>query len=192
MAVLTKGLLAIVRAIVRAVDLSRHPRTVIVIRWVAPSPSAGILRASSAHTAYKPSRKAARASPAETSARAAPFASRSTVSLVLICPSTWMQLKVSSTISASIVCAKAGEIAASVRTIPSIVAMRGPIMAAPFARPVMVYKPEGSPAGRRQLAIFGTVSVVIIPRAAESSARSSLASCFAASEIPALIASIGK
>jgi len=66
---------------------------------------------------------------------AAPFAKKSTVSLVLMCPSTLMQLKLSSTAVRSIDWAVAGEREASVNTTHSMVAIFGPIMAAPLAIP---------------------------------------------------------
>ena len=130
-------------------------------------------------------------SPPDTSLFAAPLASKSTESLVLMCPSTWMQLKVSATTLASSDCATSGAIAASVMTIPSMVAIRGPIIAAPFARPVIVMSLL-DPVGTRQLANFGTVSVVIMPRAAARSACSSLFSWPAASAMPLPITSMGK
>ena len=66
---------------------------------------------------------------------------RSTVSLVLACPSTVRQLKDVSTASARISRRSLAQSGASVRRNASMVAMRGPIMAAPLARPEEVDLP---------------------------------------------------
>ena len=57
------------------------------------------------------------------------------MSLVLVCPSTEMQLNESSTASERIGWRSLGQTGASVSRNASIVAIRGPIIAAPLARP---------------------------------------------------------
>ena len=74
------------------------------------------------------------------------------------------------------------ENAASVIMTESIVAMLGAIIAAPFATPVMVTAWFAILIVRE--AIFGTVSVVMIARAAFSSAVGVASNCFVASMIP--------
>jgi hypothetical protein len=64
------------------------------------------------------------------------LASSSTVSFVLMWPSTLMQLKLSLVAVVKAAWAVAGLSAASVMTRASMVAMLGPIIAAPFAMPV--------------------------------------------------------
>jgi hypothetical protein len=61
---------------------------------------------------------------------------------------------------------KAGAMAASVATNPSIVAMLGRIMPAPFAMPVTVT--TWPPTSTRRDAAFGCVSVVMMASAASS------------------------
>src|SRR6266851_466012 len=67
---------------------------------------------------------------------AAPLAKNKSVSLVLVWPSTLMQLKVEAAALFAIPAKSFGAIAASVNTNANIVARFGPIMAAPFAKPV--------------------------------------------------------
>ena len=64
-----------------------------------------------------------------------PLASMSTVSLVLMSPSTVMQLKVPATASESVFCRKLRGTEKSVARKASMVAMLGWIMPAPFAMP---------------------------------------------------------
>ena len=71
-------------------------------------------------------------------------------------------------------CAAETSSAASVMTTQSMVAMRGPIMAAPLAMPVITT--SRPPIQRVRLATLCRVSVVSMPRAAASSAASSCAS----------------
>ena len=79
------------------------PVTFISIRWVAPSPSPAIFTARSRHTVNSASLKVLYASlPAATGALPArPLASSSSVSLVLVSPSTEIMLKVSGTTALS-------------------------------------------------------------------------------------------
>ena len=82
--------------------------------------------------------KASSPSPASGLPPAAPLAMSSTVSLVLVWPSTLTQLKVCSAASRRSRWASAAPTGASVRMMPSIVAIRGPIIAAPLAMPKSV------------------------------------------------------
>ena len=68
-------------------------------------------------------------------------------------PSIVTALKVSATPSLSSVCNAFAEIAASVKTNDSIVAMSGAIMPAPLAMPLIVT--IVSPSGTRRVAPFG-------------------------------------
>jgi len=102
---------------------------------VAPSPSSAISRASDSQAADSAFPKASSPAPWSVPPPAAPLASSSTVSLVLMWPSTLTQLNDVSAASRRSRSASAGSIAASVSTTPSIVASRGPIIAAPFAMP---------------------------------------------------------
>ncbi len=99
MAVLTRALSATVLAIFRASSRLAQPAMSMVTRCVAPSPSAGIARASSWQTSFSACWNVARSAPASGGVPAAPLANSSTVSLVLMWPSTLMQLKLSSTAS---------------------------------------------------------------------------------------------
>ncbi len=112
------------------------------------------------------------------------------MSLVLMCPSTLMQLKLLSTASRSRVWATSGVNAASESTAQSIVAMFGPIMAAPLARPqTCIVRPRRVSVRPESL---WRVSVVIMPRAAEISDASSVPTLAAAALMPAAIFSMGK
>ena len=105
------------------------------------------------------------------------------MSFVLMWPSTLMQWNDSSTASTRAAWASCFRRHASVITSESIVAMFGPIIAAPLAMPVIrVGMPPIVTSRPRSL---GTVSVVMMPRAAFSSDRSSSPSCLAAAWMPA-------
>ena len=99
MAVFTNGLSATARAIARARRRVSHPSTSMVMECVAPSPSSAIIRASDSQAERTMPAKAVRSSPRSTVSVAAVLESRSTVSLVLVWPSTETQLKVFSTAS---------------------------------------------------------------------------------------------
>lgn len=88
------------------------------------------------------------------------------MSLVLVCPSILMQLKLLFTACRRIDDASSDVRDASVITMASIVAMLGAIIAAPFAVPVTVTLCPLISTVR--LASLCTVSVVIMPRAAET------------------------
>src|SRR5579871_5124598 len=161
---------AIARAIRCASPSRRAPRTVTSTSRVAPSPSSTMRRAIS--TSASPSARVSRRwsrEPGQTGRLpAAPLASRSTVSFVLMSPSTEMALNEPSTASASAACAARGAIAASVTTKTSSVAIAGAIMPAPLPKTATV---TGRPPTRsRRTAVFGNASVVQIARAAAGSA----------------------
>ena len=107
------------------------------------------------------------------------------MSLVLVCPSTLMQLNVSLQASRKIDCKSAGRTAASVSRKPSIVAMFGPIIAAPLANPAIVAPPT------RTLAVLATVSVVRIACAASAKASTPARAARAATGMPASRTAIG-
>ncbi len=138
MAVFTSGLLATVLAMARAAARSAQPVISMVTRCVAPFAVAGnglgqvdrTLRR--ALGGRRPDRRPASGSPP-----AAPLATSSTVSLVLMWPSTLMQLKLTSADARSAAWAVAGSSGASVMIKASMVAMLGPIIAAPLAMPVI-------------------------------------------------------
>ena len=88
----------------------------------------------------------------------APEARSNTVSLVLVCPSTLTQLNDASQLALSAVWRSAGATLASLSRKPSIVAMRGPIIAAPFASPSSVTSRPPTPPRRETT--LGRVSVV--------------------------------
>ncbi len=93
-----------------------------------------------------------------------PLASTSTVSLVDVHPSTVMALKEASTAATSAVRRVPGSTAASVVHSANMVAMLGASMAAPLAMaPTVIPLPRAS-------ATFGTVSVVMMARAAAAPA----------------------
>ena len=111
-----------------------------MISAVAPSPSRACWRARSRATASMAAASAERAagSSSADAAPAAPDASRKTLSLVLVSPSTesWFQVVADAARRRSR--SVAGEAVASVRTIESIVAIRGWIIPTPLAMPVTV------------------------------------------------------
>ncbi len=110
--------------------------------------------------------------------------------MVLMWPSTLMQLKVSLTASTSDCWADGFSSGASVRIRASMVAMLGPIIAAPFARPQReISRP---PICAERPAILWIVSVVSMPRAAATRASSSAPNWPAAWAIPWAIFSMGK
>jgi hypothetical protein len=140
---------------------------------VAPSPSRAIWRASEAHTAVNAAVNAA--SPASsTVAPETPEASTSTVSLVLMSPSTLMRLKLRSAAARRQRSSRTASIRASVVTTDSMVAMFGWIMPAPLANPATVtVRPSSVSVSCASLA---TVSVVMIARAASPCVRSAAGS----------------
>ena len=179
-----------VRAICRAASRPAAPVTSIRMTCVAPSPSSAISRASDSQTAWRVRPQASRPAPCRGPPPAAPLARKSTVSFVLMWPSTLTQLKVSSAAAASSRWASSGSRAASVITTPSMVASLGPIIAAPFAIPNTV---QAVPSAMKPPpAILGRVSVVIIPRAAVTAACSSSPSTAAAAAIPCSTVAIGR
>ena len=88
------------------------------------------------------------------------------LSLVLVSPSTVMQLNVSSAISSVICCNTGWAMLASVAIKPSMVAMFGQIMPAPLAMPVTCTEWR-LPTCPCVLADLATVSVVMMARAAK-------------------------
>ena len=111
------------------------------------------------------------------------------MSLVLVCPSTEMQLNDSSTASARMPWRSAAATAASVRRNPSIVAILGPIIAAPLAIPSRVTSPP--PTVARRATSFGRESVVRIARDAARKADSPAESPVIARSSPSRSRSIG-
>ena len=91
MAVFTRALSATAFATRFASASSRSPSTSMVTRCVAPSASAAMARARSAHTADGGGLET-RQRPRPGAVRSAPLANSSSVSLVLVCPSTLTQL----------------------------------------------------------------------------------------------------
>ena len=139
------------RATARASASSCAPRTEVVMRIVAPSPSAACCRARSRATASSARRgPQPRGLPAAIGAAAdAPDASTNTVSLVLVSPSTDSWSHVRAAAGRSRLQSTSGGAAASVRTIDSIVAMFGWIIPTPLAMPVTVtVTGSPSPAGQ--------------------------------------------
>ena len=134
---------------------------------VAPSPSRTIACASSTATASIASRTGARrGSDVERigGSGTRPVAAMTKLSLVDVSPSTVAPLNETSATSRAIVPSTSAAIGASVAMNESIVAMFGWIMPAPLAMPVTV---TGTPSTTtRRDAPFGTVSVVMIARAA--------------------------
>src|SRR6185503_6095004 len=161
MAVRTRFELVMVRAARRASAAEAAPRTRTSNTFVAPSPSATIIRARSAHTARTPSSNAARSAPFGATPDA-PFARTSSVSLVLVSPSTEIALKVVSAARETMRRRSPGSTAASVVTNASSVAMFGWIIPAPFATPPMRTVPAVRFSSRS--ATLGRVSVVMIAR----------------------------
>ena len=89
------------RAMAMASSRFMQPSTSIVIRCVAPSPSPGIIWASVSQTSLRACLNMPRSEPCSDLALAWPLARTSTVSFVLACPSTEMQLNETSTASVS-------------------------------------------------------------------------------------------
>ena len=137
-----------------AVSLSA-PLTRTWATLVAPSASATICSASERQASVS-----ARVSSAGDGDAPSPLARTSTVSLVDVDPSTVIVLNEAATASVRALCNVGASTAASVVQSASIVAMLGASMAAPLAMPPTV-KP--SPATTTS---FGTVSVVMMARAA--------------------------
>ena len=144
-------------------------RRAIAMNLVAPSPSRTIAWASS----MRDDRRARRAPPAVADRRRVRdrrdrglrrSAISTKLSLVDVSPSMVTRLNDASAISRASSRSSARTIGASVATKPSIVAMFGAIMPAPLAMPVTVIGRRR----RRRVATppFGTVSVVMIARAA--------------------------
>jgi len=178
-AVLTRGELATVKATSRALAASAAPVTRISISLVAPSPSMTNWRAKSSRTACRasPKRRPSRLSGSVIgSFPAVPPAITRRVSLVLVSPSMVMALKDVAVAAFSRDCRTGRAMTASVATKPSMVAILGAIIPAPLAMPPMVT--NLSPSSTRVLASFGTVSVVMMARAASAqpSARSTATS----------------
>ena len=131
-----------------------QPATSMVTKCSAPSASRMICCARSVQTSSSAGWRRSRS--VEVSRGSTPRARRAlassrTVSLVLVWPSTLMQLKLASTAVFSSGGAASGERAASVRMTASMVAMLGAIMAAPLQTPVIVHRlavdVEGLPDG---------------------------------------------
>ena len=148
------------------------PLTAISTRRVAPSPSRAICFASETQAPVSAAVNAA-ASSASGGAATAPEASSSTVSLVLMSPSTLTRLKLRPTAERSAVSRAAGVSAASVVSTASMVAMWGWIIPAPLANPrIATGRP---PSARSALAVLGRVSVVRMAREAAAAPRSEAA-----------------
>ena len=165
------------RATARASASSAAPETWQVISVVAPSPSAACWRASSRATASiaRPSSRASRdPAPRPAPRPAAPDASRNTVSFVLVSPSTlsWSHVRAAAGRSSAVERAP-GSTVASVRTIESIVAIRGWIIPTPFAIPVTrigrTARPSGS--GRAIVDVAALVRVSVVRSASAAAAR---------------------
>ena len=137
-------------------------------RRVAPSPSRAIWRASEAHVSASAATNAA-SSASPTLTPEVPEASTSTVSLVLMSPSTLMRLKLCATAARSARRSRGASMAASVVSTASMVAMFGWIMPAPLANPEIVIAPP--PRFADVTAIFARVSVVVIACAASPGSR---------------------
>src|SRR5258706_6268085 len=185
-AVLTSAEFATERATRSASRSLRAPRTATVASLVTPSPSRARRSQSSAlASSSRRSNSRARREPTPIGVLpAAPLASTSTVSLVLVSPSMVSALKVASAAPRSARRRSAGSTARSVARYASIVAMRGMIMPAPFAIPA-----SAKPRPRRWTS-FATVSVVRIASAARSKPRGESAST--ARGMPSRRRSIGR
>src|SRR5882672_584 len=145
-------------AIARLHSSSLRPfSTFTVMNLVAPSPSRTIACASPCDTSSTASRRRPRSQ-----RPAAPVAIRMKESFVEVSPSTLMRLNEFAAACSTNACSACCDSAASVATKPSMVAMSGRIIPAPFAIPVTV-----APSARRDAA-FGTVSVVRIASAARA------------------------
>src|SRR5579885_151084 len=160
----------IVTAMRRASAAPRAPRTTISTSRVAPSPSSTTRRAISPSASARA--RASWRSPREPGRivgfAAAPLARRSTVSLVLVSPSTEIALSDPATAARKAARAAGGAIAASVTAKTSSVAMAGAIMPAPLPRTATVT--GRPPSMSRRTAVFGNASVVQIACAAAGSA----------------------
>ena len=164
------------------------PTTWISTSFDAPSPSATMASASVRATCSTASSNAFHTAPSRAgSTPDAPPASRSTVSLVLVSPSTEMALKLRSATRRSSGWSAAGSPTASVVSTASRVAMSGWIIPAPLAIPPTVTMPAG--VSKRTAQCFGRVSVVMMARAA--SGPPSVVRCAAAAWRPPLICSSG-
>src|SRR5579884_2867817 len=161
---------AIARAMRRASAAPRAPRTTISTSRVAPSPSSTTRRAISPSASARA--RASWRSPREPGRivgfAAAPLARRSTVSLVLVSPSTEIALSDPATAARKAARAAGRAIAASVTAKTSSVAMAGAIMPAPLPRTATVT--GRPPSVSRRTAVFGNASVVQIACAAAGSA----------------------
>ena len=123
----------------------------------APSPSRAIWRVSDSATA-----PSAASSSSGSAGPAAPLASTTAVSLVDVSVSMLTQLNVRSTTRRKRRSSSLGSTSASVSSTAIIVAMSGSIIPTPLAMPTT----RAGPSPTRASATFGTVSVVIIARAA--------------------------
>ena len=130
---------AIASATRSASRCERAPRTTMSMTLVAPSPSFTIIRANSRMRSV-----AAAAKPRKSRERgvrgrlpATPLASNSTVSFVLMSPSTTIALNEDGSASLKTRRSAGTDTAASVRMYASIVAMCGAIIPAPLARPAI-------------------------------------------------------
>src|SRR6266566_6054059 len=189
MAVFTRTERAMARPTSRAAVSLAPPTTWISTSFEAPSPSATIASASVRATCSTASSNAFHTAPSRAgSPPDAPPASSSTVSLVLVSPSTEMALKLRSATRRSSGCSAAGSPAASVVSTASSVAMSGWIIPAPLAIPPTVIMPAG--VSKRTAQCLGRVSVVMMARAA--SGPPSAVRCAAAVCRPLLICSSGR
>ena len=161
-AVLTKLLSAMLRAIASASAWVLAPWTQISIRCVAPSPSSGIIFARSMHSSVSSASNVARsASLSEGCLAEGAWASKTRESLVLMWPSTLMQLNDRFAAACKSRCARVASMGASVTTIASMVAIFGPIIPAPLHMPTIACEPCEVVTFR--WAVFRKASVVMIP-----------------------------
>ena len=154
---------------------------------VAPSPSRTIACASCEATSVIARPRAARSASLCATTPEAPLATTTKASLVEVSPSTVMQLNELFAAWRTSASSARCDTFASVATNPSIVAMSGRIMPAPFAIPVTVTSPALSRARRE--AAFGTVSVVMIASAAAAQLSARRSATAAGS--PAMMRSAG-